>query len=55
MAVECRDCYRVAGQASEADMAVGADQNHTASRDASADGIGIGIVRDLRTLGPASA
>ena len=48
MAIECRDGFRASGQEPEADMAVGADQDHATRRDACADGIDIGIVRDLR-------
>ena len=55
MAVECRERCRVGGRESEADMAIGADQDHAAGRDARTDRIDSGIVSDLRVPGPASA
>jgi len=55
VAVECREPFRLGGREPEADVAVGADHDHAARRDAGADGIDAGIVGDLHELVPASA
>jgi hypothetical protein len=55
VAVEGRERSRVGGRGPEADVPIGADQDETARRDAGADGIDTGVVRNLRELGPASA
>ena len=54
MAVERRERSRVGGRGPEADVAIGADQDHAARRDAGADGIDAGVARYLRKLGSAS-
>ena len=50
MAVECRECRRVGGRESEADMAIRADQDHSGRSEAGALGSDIGIVRDSTHL-----
>ena len=55
VAVERRERPRLGGRKPEADVAIGADHDHAARREASADGIDTGVVRDLHDLGPASA
>ena len=55
MAVECREGSRVGGREPEADVAIRADQDHAPRRDAGADGIEAGLVRDFHELGPAAA
>ena len=55
MAIECGDRFRVDGGEPEADVAVGTDQDHAARSNASADGIDIGIVRDLHAFVPPAA
>ncbi len=54
VAVERRERSRVGGPGPEADVAIGANQDHAARRDAGADGIDTGVMRYLRKLGPAS-
>ena len=51
--VERRPCSHVGRREPEADVAIGADHDHTARREARADGIEAGVVRDLHELGPA--
>ena len=53
--VACRERTRLGGREPEADVAIGADHDHAARRDAGADGINAGIVSDLHERGPASA
>jgi len=53
MAVECRERCRVGGRESQADMAIGADQDDAARSEAGAHGSDIGIVRDLHHRDPA--
>src|SRR5580700_10771386 len=55
MAVECRERCRVSGRESEADMAIGADQDDAGRSEAGAHGSYIGIVRDLHALCPPAA
>ena len=55
MAVECSERSRAGGWEPEADVAIGADKDHTALRDAGANGIDVGVVRDLHEFGPAPA
>jgi hypothetical protein len=51
VALEGRERSRVGGRAPEADVAVGADQDHTACRDAGAGGTDTGVVRSPHELG----
>jgi len=55
VAVERRKRSRLGGREPEANVAIGADHDHAARRDAGADGIDAGVVRDLHELGPALA
>src|ERR1700680_5040116 len=55
VAVERRERSRVIGRGPEGDVSIGADQDQAARRDAGADGIDVGVVKDLHALGPASA
>src|SRR5439155_1323535 len=53
--VERGDGSVVCGRGSEADVAVGADQDHPTLRDAGTDRIDVGIARDLDELGRSPA
>src|SRR5262249_15557579 len=55
VAVERRQRFRFGGREPEADVAVGADQDHAACRQAGAGGIDVRVVTDPHEFGPASS